>query len=217
MPIEMFSAEQKQAEYRSSRYGVVPPGVPAEHVAEEAMKVREFAAGGTILVLLFLITGCSPQTTGRAAGGRDGYLLAEEPPGARGVLETKTALEESEDPAQPVDLVLVGRVGGVAGFIWEPDRAAFTVLDSTVADSGHADGPVGHDADNCPFCRANKKKALAATAMVRLVDERGEVPAVNAQTLLGLAEGQTVVVRGQGYIGGLGNLVVDANSLFVRP
>jgi hypothetical protein len=182
------------------------------------MKVHEIAAGGMILaLLLLLIPGCNPQTAGRAVGGPHRFLLSEEPSGARGVLEIKTALEESDEPSQPADLVLVGTVGGVAGFIWEPNRAAFTMLDSSVAESSHAEGPVGHDADNCPFCRANKKKALAATAMVRVVDERGEVPAVDARTLLGLAEGQTVVVRGQGHIGGLGNLVVDAHQLFVRP
>ena len=74
-----------------------------------------------------------------------------------------------------------------------------------------------HDAEACPFCRAEKKKQLASTALVQVVDAEGQVPAVDARKLLGLEEGQTIVVRGEAQIDGLGNLAVRAAGVYVRP
>lgn len=178
--------------------------------------VLAIAGFGGVLCLL-MAAGCDfGQTVGALPPEGRALLLAEEPAGAQGVLDVKSALEEADDPSQPVDLVLFGTVGGVEGFVWEPDRAVFTVLDSELEDLSHSHG-TGHDADNCPFCRANRKKALESTAQIRMVSAQGQVVGVDARALLGLDEGQTVVVEGQGHIGSLGNLVVEAQGLYVRP
>lgn len=181
-------------------------------------KWTEFTGTGFGLFLC-LLTAAGCDVTGTAGAvhpeGR-ALLLEEEPSSARGVLQVKSALQEADDPSEPVDLVLFGTVGGVEGFVWEPDRAVFTVLDTELEDAGHSHG-AGHDADNCPFCRANRKKALEGTAQIRMVNAEGQVMNINARTLLGLSEGQTVVVRGRGHIGSLGNLVVDGEGLYVRP
>lgn len=181
-------------------------------------KGAEFTGTGFGLFLC-LLTAAGCDVTGTAGAvhpeGR-ALLIEEEPSGARGVLEVKSALQEADDPSEPVELLLYGTVGGVEGFVWEPDRAVFTVMDAELGDVGHSHG-AGHDADNCPFCRANRKKALEATAQIRMVDRAGQVMSIDARTLLGLSEGQTVVVRGRGHIGSLGNLVVDGEGLYVRP
>jgi len=180
------------------------------------LKVLAIAGFGGALSLLMAM-GCDFDETGGALPPEGhALLLADEPAGAQGVVEVKSALQDADDPSQPVDLVLFGTVGGVEGFVWEPDRAVFTVQDSELEDLSHSHG-AGHDADNCPFCQANRKKALDSTAQVRIVDAQGQVVGVDARTLLGLSEGQTVVLEGQGHIGSLGNLVVEAEGLYVRP
>jgi hypothetical protein len=172
------------------------------------------------LVLLgLLLAGCGSTSVddARSAGGSAAaFLLTEEPSGARGVLEIRGDLEAG-DPAAAVDIVLVARIGGAEGFTWDPARAAFTVQDLSAAEHAKVDEAPQHDADACPFCRAEKKKRLASTALVEVVDAQGNVPAVDARKLLGLAEGQTVVVRGKAQIDSLGNLAVRAAGVFVRP
>jgi hypothetical protein len=144
-------------------------------------------------------------------------LLKDEPPGARGVLDIRADLESREKPEEAVGVVLVARIGGVEGYTWDPNRAAFTVQDLPAAEHAESEETPQHDAENCPFCRAKKKKLLASTALVQVVDSQGAVPAVDARKLLGLEEGQTIVVRGEAQIDGLGNLAVRAAGVYVRP
>jgi hypothetical protein len=51
---------------------------------------------------------------------------------------------------------------------------------------------------------------------VSLIDDRGQVPPVDARTLLPLEEGQMVVVRGRAEVNSLGLLVVRATGLYLR-
>ncbi len=53
--------------------------------------------------------------------------------------------------------------------------------------------------------------------MVEMVDQSGQVPPVDAQKLLGLSEGQTVVIRGEATLDKLGTLVVRSGGIYVRP
>jgi hypothetical protein len=113
-------------------------------------------------------------------------------------------------------VVLLARVGGGDGPTWDPDRAAFTVTDlSLETEDAQSHEAPQHDEDSCPFCRAKKQKRLAATAIVELVDEGG-VPPMDARQLLGLAEGQIVVLRGAARIDGLGGLALQARGVYVR-
>jgi hypothetical protein len=131
-------------------------------------------------------------------------------------MEVKADLENREQPGAWSEVVLLARIGGSDGPTWDPDRAAFTVTDlSLAAEDAQAHESPQHDADSCPFCRARKKKRLAATAIVELVDE-DEVPPVDARKLLGVAEGQTVVLRGAARIDELGGLAVQARGVYVR-
>jgi hypothetical protein len=181
------------------------------------MKLHNLTASWPVIGL-FLIAGCSGPWDSESAdrgGSVEFTLLDEEPPGARGVLETRTDFEGRENPGDWADVVLVARIGGIEGEIWDPNRAAFMVIDTSYVEPETKDEAPQHDADNCPFCRANKKKLLASTALVQIVDAAGEVPAVHAKKLLQVDEGQTVVLRGQARIDGLGNLAVQASGVFL--
>jgi hypothetical protein len=158
-------------------------------------------------------------SSGRAPGGEK-YLLATEPSPAQSIVESRSDLE-GQSTAQ--DVVLVGRIDGMSQPTWDPQRAAFMLADLSLPakstsgeDEAHDETPK-HDAENCPFCKVKTKKELAALAMIEMVDEQGTVPKVDARELLGLKEGQVVVVRGQGQVDDLGNMVVRASGLFVRP
>jgi hypothetical protein len=164
------------------------------------------------------LSGCSGSTGSQEAAwaetGRQ-YLLAAEPPDARPVIELRQLVEQA---GRLEDISLVGRIDGLSQPTWDPDRAAFMVADtSLVRDEAEQDGAPQHDADNCPFCRAKTKRELAGLAMVEIVDQGGQVLPVAAQKLLGLSQGQTVVVRGDATLDALGTLVVHSGGLYVKP
>lgn len=176
---------------------------------------------GMVVTALFSLGGCRDPSEGvrgdaDASPAATRFLLAEEPPKARNVLEVESELENREQPEQWAEVVLLARIGGGDGPTWDPDRAAFTVTDLSLSLEGaQTHESPQHDADSCPFCRAKKQKRLAATAIVELMDEDG-VPPVDARKLLGLAEGQTVVLLGVARIDGLGGLAVRCRGVYLR-
>jgi len=187
--------------------------------------VYPFAAGlaGTAALLLLLVGGGCRQTTGpnRGAASAAGtkYLLDAEPASAQPVVDVRALLEEKK---VPTDIVVVGRISGLGQPTWDPERAAFMVADLSLAGEAEAakdehDETPKHDAEACPYCRGKKKKELAGLALVQVVDADGSIPAVDARQLLGLRDGQTIVVRGQGEIDKLGTFVVRTNGIYVRP
>ncbi len=166
------------------------------------------------------LVGCESAgrgTPGLAAGGEK-YLLATEPAPAQSIIETRGVLEGKQADQE---VVLVGRIDGLSQPTWDPERAAFMLADLSLEakpETGEAhDETPKHDAENCPFCKNKSKKELAALAMIEVVDEQDAVPQIDARKLLGLKDGQVVVVRGRGRVDDLGSMVVRANGLFVRP
>ena len=179
-------------------------------------------AAGTALLVVVVGSGCR-QSAGpnRDVGGAAGaqYLLEAEPAAAQSVVDVRALLDEKKAPA---DVVVVGRISGLGQPTWDPERAAFMVADLSLAGEADAakdehDETPKHDAEACPFCRVKKKKELAGLALVQVVDADGSIPSVDARQLLGLQDGQTVVVRGQGEIDKLGTFVVRSNGIYVRP
>jgi hypothetical protein len=80
----------------------------------------------------------------------------------------------------------------------------------------HAAKP-GHKAEDCPFCK--KRTANSPIAAVSFAGADGRVIAVDAQKLLGVAEGQDVVVRGQGFFDpklGIPLIQINADGLYIR-
>ena len=192
-----------------------------ELMSDSDMKPKTLTAVGLacVAVASCVLTGCGNSASGpRADASTDGakYLLSDEPADARGVVEIRKAIEESGKPAE---VVVVGRVGGLGQPTWDPDRASFMIGDLSLKGEEEADhdGAPKHDADACPFCRAKKKKQAAGLAMIEIVDRRGEIPSVDARDLLGLSEGQTIVLRGSVELNSLGNLIVRTSGIYVRP
>jgi len=134
------------------------------------------------------------------------YLLPKEPDGAVGVM---IAREEAKDQDE---IVLVGRIGGQKN-PWIEGRAAFLMIDAamTVVADGETseEGQVCMD-DCCASLRAD------CTTLVKIVDERGSVLAVDARKLLSASENDMVVVKGRVQRDDEGSFSVAANGVYVR-
>jgi hypothetical protein len=150
-----------------------------------------------------LLAGCARGPEHADLGRR--FLLSEEPVGAMGIID----YHESESKAS--DVTLVGQVG-FKNLKWSTQSAMFLLIDPTEA--MEMGGHVCND-ENCPFCKG-KKGALQSRAIVMLVDDKGQVPPMDARKLLPLAEGQTAVISGQAETDEAGQLVVHARGIYLR-
>ena len=167
-------------------------------------------ASAALLCVPFV--GCGGGSPSQPAGSTrvaiDGtsFLLSDEPDGAVGVISAK---ESAEDGAP---LVLVGRIGGASN-PWVDGRAAFTLMDPslTVVDPGADTAPGEVCMDDC--CAAER---LACTTLVKFVDGEGRVVPVDSRKLLGVKEGDMVVVKGAAKKDGSGNLSMLATGLYLR-
>jgi len=188
---------------------------------------------------ILLAGGCkSEQLDPETVAIRESVLLADEPAGAMTLTELAAQLDVaanktatisatdstsdtapvSEGEAIPAEsatdstsqsVVVVGRIFAGEMEPWDPGKASFLLAE--LPDEGHGEG---HDADNCPFCK--RKAARAPTAIVQLVDDSGQVLAVDARKLLGVQSKDVVVVRGSVTPGELNSLVITARDLHVR-
>lgn len=143
------------------------------------------------------------------AAVRGRVLLAEEPAGAMSIADAKAKLGPTPQP-----VVVAGRIGGKGTSPFGKNEATFSMLEIPADD--HAAKP-GHKADDCPFCK--KRTANSPIAAVSFAGADGAVIAVDAQKLLGVAEGQDVVVRGQGFFDpklGIPLIQINADGLSIR-
>jgi len=140
---------------------------------------------------------------------RGGLLLAEEPAGAVSIADAKAKLGPTPQP-----VVVAGRIGGRGTSPFGKDEASFSMLEIPTDD--HAAKP-GHKPDDCPFCM--KRAASSPLAAVSFSGADGKVIPLDAQKLLGVAEGQDVVVRGTGFFDpklGIPVIQVRADGLYIR-
>ena len=106
------------------------------------------------------------------------------------------------------------------------EKPATKPADHDHAGHDHAEhGHEGHDhsahdpsdakhAETCPFCKRNRD-GDKDVVLVQLTDAAGKMMAGDPRVLLGLAEGQVVVVEGHPRMDGP-NLYVKADKIFVR-
>lgn len=166
----------------------------------------------------FLLTtlGCSetqtindPLPENVAAQPVDGskFRLESEPDGATDVIKVREAAADGDD------IVIVGRIGGSVN-PWIEGRAAFSIVDESLRACSDIPG------DDCPrpwdYC-CETDKLPSATALVKVVDDNGDLVLADAKELLDVVELSTVVVRGKAKRDEAGNLTVLANGIFVRP
>ncbi len=170
------------------------------------------------LVLLSAISlfaiGCTSSNETSSTAANDGppspemqkYLLDSEPEDAKDVIAVRDSAKDDEE------VTVVGRIGGSAN-PWIDGRAAFSIVDPSL----QACSDIPGDACEKPwdYC-CETDKLPGATALVKVVDENGEVLKADARESLKLDELQTVVVRGKAKRDAEGNLTVLADRLYVR-
>lgn len=169
---------------------------------------------GVGIVLLMAASGCartSPpegRTTNREPSpeGRK-YLLDAEPEGALDIIAAR------QQTAGDEEVTVIGRIGGRVD-PWIEGRAAFSLVDRSLAACTDIPG------DQCPtpwdYCCVTDKLP-GSTALVKFVDDQGQLIATDARQLLGLKELQTVIVQGTAQRDEAGNLTIEASSLFAYP
>jgi hypothetical protein len=175
--------------------------------------MKKFTYAAALLVFSSVI-GCSgsvsPETTGKTATdvsiNGDKYLLADEPDGAVGVIEARESAKDGEP------IVVVGRIGGAAN-PWIEGRAAFTLLDASMAMV--AEGADNEEGEICldDCCAEERGKC---TTLVKVVDGNGKLVAADSRQLLGVSADDTVVVSGTASKDASGNFTVLAQGVFVR-
>jgi hypothetical protein len=151
-----------------------------------------------------LIIACAPaeQLDSQMLAYRQQWLLEKEPTDPQ---ETLDAVEGAKsDPS----VTVFGRIANADSF--EPGKASFVLsYDSLSKEHAHA------DPDDCPFCR-RKKNSVGANAIVRFLDSEGNVIAADMRSVLGLKDGQNVIVCGKGEVDPQGILFIAATGVFVR-
>ena len=166
------------------------------------------------LMVVFVVmigVGCTrtsdPKDKGKQAGpDAPKVLLAQEPSGAKGVIESK---KQATDGAE---VVVLGRIGGSQ----KPftGRAAFTIVDASLKPCNEIEG------DTCPvpwdYCCEAPDDLAKATLLVKFVDDKGKTLPHDAREWLGVKELQTVVIRGQVKKDDESGLTILASGVFVR-
>lgn len=167
-----------------------------------------------VTVLSLVAAGCSSSGDTSKTANNDGppspemakYFLDVEPEDAQKVIAARESAQDDEE------VTVVGRIGGSAN-PWVEGRAAFSIVDPSLRACSDIPG------DGCEmpwdYC-CETDKLPGATALVKVVDENGDVLNANARESLKLDELQTVVVRGKAKRDAEGNLTVLANRLYVR-
>ncbi|HBV61523.1 MAG TPA: hypothetical protein DEF45_00730 [Rhodopirellula sp.] len=163
-----------------------------------------------ILFLGVFVVGCDTKESVTNSGGvpSDGgkYILTTEP------ADPQTPTEIKESITEPTLVAITGRIH--AGDVEPFQDGVASFLISQLPEGDHAEDDPDH-ADNCPFCKRKLKNA--PKALVRILDDSGEVMTVDARKLLGIAKGDVVVVRGSAtFLEPVNTVQVDAEGIFVR-
>jgi hypothetical protein len=163
-----------------------------------------------VLTVGLLASGCgrSPTATGGSAQSDEAaagtaYRLQTEPAGAKDVRAARSSVKDGDE------VVVVGRVGGEKT-PWVEGLAAFMIVDNSLKPC------VDGCAEPWDYC-CDTDLLPASKAMVKIVDDQGQIVQSDSRKLLGIKELQTVVARGKVQKDEAGNLTVMASGIFVRP
>jgi hypothetical protein len=162
---------------------------------------------------LILAVGCAQESTtdNGTASSADSvagsqYLLDEEPTGAQDVVAAREGAKDGDD------VLVVGRIGG-SGNPWIEGKAAFSIVDGSLKACSDIPG------DQCEtpwdYC-CETDKLPSATALVKVVDDDGDLVKTDARDLLKVKPLSTVVVRGKAQRDDAGNLTVLARGVYVK-
>lgn len=175
------------------------------------MKTNLFLVGCLSLVAF---VGCADQpnaeqtadvSTVSAEGAK--YLLSDLPADALEVNQVREAVQDGDE------VTMVGRIGGSVN-PWNEGRAAFTLVDNSLKACSDIPG------DKCKkpwdYCCVSGKKIAASSALIKVVDDQGDLVKADARKLLPVKELSTVVVKGKAQLDDAGNLTVLAHGVYVQ-
>ena len=176
-------------------------------------RVRKFSVYSIVTVALTtaLFAGCghspSSKSEDRPVASAEGqkWLLKEEPSGAKNVTEVRASAGDAQD------VVVVGRIGGSQSPLTK-SLAAFLIVDVVAKPCNELPG------DTCatPWDYCCEADLPGKTLPVRVYDDKGEIMATDARTLLGLKELDTVVIRGKTKRDASKNIEIVAEGVFVK-
>lgn len=183
--------------------------------------------------LLALAMGCVDHSAeSPTAGGmsdaeiarlRPQLLLSVKPEGAETVVQVRDALAAADPSQTPDHAAVMGQIGGMPNpygsdaqpdFPWVAGHAVFFLVDPTTA--AQFEGHEHEAGEECSFCMGKARELVDTVAMVKLQFDGHEVTGVRADQLLGLHEGESVIVSGIAHEE-LGMLVIDAHGVYVEP
>jgi len=165
------------------------------------------------LTLISGIVGCQQSSTPVADDASathpavDGcvYLLTDEPEDAKDVIAVREAAADGEE------VLVVGRIGGSEN-PWIDGRAAFSIVDNSL--KACSDIPGDTCAKPWDYC-CETPSLPSSTALIKVVDQNGELVGADARELLNVKELSTVVVRGKAERDESGNFTVLATGVYV--
>jgi len=160
----------------------------------------------TCSAAILLMVGCGSENPTAATIDGASYLLQEEPQGAETVIKVREAAADGDD------VLIVGRIGGGEN-PWVEDQAAFTIVDGSLP--ACSDIPGDHCEKPWDYCCATDLLPTS-TALVKVVDENGDLVKADARQLLKVKELSTVVVKGKAKRDDDGNLIVIASGVYVK-
>jgi hypothetical protein len=176
--------------------------------------IRRIRLWHIVLLGMVIAAGCQQSTDPSTNNNpvSDGsvetnYLLADEPDGAKSVMDLKQNAKDGDD------VLIVGRVGGDKKPFLE-GLAGFTIVDTSLKSCADIPG------DTCPtpwdYCCEDPTEVKRGKALVKIVDAGGNTVKKDARELIGVSLLQTVVVRGKAKRDDEGNLTVLASAVHVR-
>ncbi len=134
------------------------------------------------------------------------YVLGDAPAEFLNVIEARETTKNEDE------VVVFGQIGG-SHEPWVEGRAIFTIVDDSLKSCDEIHG------DSCPtpwdYC-CETPKLKTATALVKIVDEKGNAIETDARKLLGVRELTSVIVKGKAQRDDAGNLTILTTGLFVQ-
>jgi len=139
------------------------------------------------------------------------FLLPSRPEAPASLADTAAKLaEQSGDGEQ---MVLIGKIDAGDFSAFQDGQATF-LLSELPADGHGADDP-DHE-DNCPFCKRRAEKS--PKAIVNLVGDDGATLTTDARELLGVGQGDRVIVVGKGtFDAAVNTITLQCDGVYAGP
>jgi hypothetical protein len=142
--------------------------------------------------------------------------------------EDEHAHEDAEvvevEPAGPIDVLIVGTVGGLTNpweetqpdFPFAKNQATFFLADSAEVAALEEEGHVHAPGEECAFCAAHAADRSEMLAMVNFVDENNKIVPIGVPQMFDVKVQDTVVIQGKARIVAGGMMIVEATGIYVR-